>query len=511
MCGGDIGKILSNPIVDTVLSVAAPYAGAEFLGPLLGGGALGGALGGAIGGGGASALEGGNITSDLINAGVGGVGGGIIGAGGIGNALTSAGNGIGSAFGDATLGSDIGTSLSNFSPTSGLSSLLGGTAAPTGDLSAVGTGITSAAPADASLSSAAATPSLGAPGAPIAGAATGGGGLGGAVSGSGGGINLSGAGGDLGGLPSGPNGIGSQGLLNTGSLDNFNSGAAINAGNTTAFPAQNGLLNNVLGTSNAASPAIATGGDGSFASGLSPEGSGAFGTGTPSLASGGNNMGLLSALSPSASGTPSAGSNVLNGLLKGGLGYLFNSPNTAGANAINSATQQAQANYQPYLAAGAGAEGTLANLYGTNGAAAQTAAQQNFQNTPGYQFALGQGLNAVNANAAQMGSPLSGNNEQAVNNYAQGTANQTYNNYVNQLSNLAGGGINAAGGSANAGLTGASAIAAADQNKANAANSAIGTGLSALFPSGVTLQQLLGSGGGGSGGGGLLSMLGLGS
>ena len=41
MCGGFAGKILSNPIVDTVLSVAAPTAGAEFLGPLLGGGAFG--------------------------------------------------------------------------------------------------------------------------------------------------------------------------------------------------------------------------------------------------------------------------------------------------------------------------------------------------------------------------------------------------------------------------------------------------------------------------------------
>ncbi|WP_205757758.1 hypothetical protein, partial [Lactobacillus crispatus] len=68
-------------------------------------------------------------------------------------------------------------------------------------------------------------------------------------------------------------------------------------------------------------------------------------------------------------------------------------------------------------------------------------------NTPGYQFQLQQGNNAINAAAAANGTLNSGNQAIALSNYNQGLAGTTYNNYVSQLqpylnaSNAAAGGI----------------------------------------------------------------------
>jgi hypothetical protein len=521
---------------------------------------LGGPLGGAVGGFAGSALDGGGLKSDLIGGALGGAGGALSGATGslipadsilggansdltslfspISNAVSSGVSSIGDATGLSGVGSDISQGLSNFSDASGLSSLLGGTAAPTSGLDAAYGGIENAA-ADPAIASSAITPGAGLtnalPGSGSVGAA------GGGAAGSG--FNLAGAsdslpssttgslnldigspsftqnsGDFLGGQanPLAPAGLSNGADLsgssapfpnvitpsvNTGSLDSFSSSEPVNL---TAQPS-NGLLNNLLGNGNAATPAgLSTAGDGAFGSGLSTTGSGALGSGIPSTAGGG--MGLSSLLGGGTNSASSGGSNILNGLLKGGLGYLLNG--TASNDPIANATQAAQQNFAPYLQAGNQAENTLANLYGTNGTAAQQSAQQNFQNTPGYQFALNQGINAVDANAAAMGQPLSGNNQQTVNNYAQGTANQTYNNYVNQLQNLASGGLTAAGGSGTAGLTGAAAGAQQSQNNANNRNTAIGTGLNALFPSGINLAQLLGGqGSGGSGSQGLLSLL----
>ena len=476
------------------------------------------------------------------------VGSGIVGGGGLGQNLQSAGgaleqsglsslynslgNGlsdIGNATGLSGFGSDVGNAAStgwnNFTQGSGLSDFLGGTAQPGSDLTDYYNGFNSI-PGSADLSSAAATPAA----QPLAGALPSA-----STVGAAGGGNLGGFGGSLGGDFS--NGLSSTSVGQSGGVLGNVGNSDFSAFNTSAPDLSSTPLSNLdIGSqlSNTQNPGNLIDGlptSQSTAQSLNPSlfnesptatiSGGANGagtqlgnqfsipglTGTPS-AGGSNNMGILGSLfggdSGGASATPSAGSGITNSLLRGGLGYLFNQPNTGGANAINSASQAAQADYQPYLQAGQGAENTLANLYGNNGSAAQTSAQQNFANTPGYQFALNQGINAVNANAAAMGSPLSGNNQQAVNNYAQGTANQTYNNYVNQLQNLASGGLNAAGGSGNAGLTGASAIASLDQNKANAANSAIGTGLQGLFPGGgINLQSLLGNGGSGNQGGSL--------
>lgn len=59
-----------------------------------------------------------------------------------------------------------------------------------------------------------------------------------------------------------------------------------------------------------------------------------------------------------------------------------------------------------------------------------------FQGTPGFQFALNQGLNAVNrSNSAMRGS---GNALAALTNYGTGLANQDYSQYLGQLGQLSG-------------------------------------------------------------------------
>lgn len=77
--------------------------------------------------------------------------------------------------------------------------------------------------------------------------------------------------------------------------------------------------------------------------------------------------------------------------------------------------------------------GQLGNVLGLNGAAGNQAALSTLQSTPGYQFQLQQGNNAINAAAAANGTLNSGNQLTALSNYNQGLANSAYNNYVSQL------------------------------------------------------------------------------
>jgi hypothetical protein len=114
---------------------------------------------------------------------------------------------------------------------------------------------------------------------------------------------------------------------------------------------------------------------------------------------------------------------------------------------------------------------------GANGAAANTAAGgsalpanapagaasqfSNFYNSPGYQFTLQQGEQAINRGASANGSLFTTNNLNQLGTYAEGTASNQYNNYVSQLMGLAGLGA----GANNA--TGAAATTAGNNISAN--------------------------------------------
>jgi hypothetical protein len=68
------------------------------------------------------------------------------------------------------------------------------------------------------------------------------------------------------------------------------------------------------------------------------------------------------------------------------------------------------------------------------------------QNTPGYQFQLQQGDNAITSQDAASGKTGSGNEGIALSNYNQGLAGTTYNNYVSQLQPFLGASNSAATG-----------------------------------------------------------------
>lgn len=75
----------------------------------------------------------------------------------------------------------------------------------------------------------------------------------------------------------------------------------------------------------------------------------------------------------------------------------------------------------------------LGNVLGLNGPTASNNALTTLQATPGYQFALRQGDNAINAAAAASGTLGGGNQALALDQYNQNTAQNTYNSYVNSL------------------------------------------------------------------------------
>lgn len=141
--------------------------------------------------------------------------------------------------------------------------------------------------------------------------------------------------------------------------------------------------------------------------------------------------------------------------LVGGIGSLFgglfgsNASSKAAGQYIDALKQAQQylggelnqglSNYSPYLDLGKNASTTLSSLLGTPGQGLLTPWTQTFQaptaaeaeQTPGYQFQLQQGENAINNAAAGKGSLLTGRTLADLNNYAQGTASTNYQNAFN--------------------------------------------------------------------------------
>jgi Chaperone of endosialidase len=141
---------------------------------------------------------------------------------------------------------------------------------------------------------------------------------------------------------------------------------------------------------------------------------------------------------------------------------------------INQGSQALQTNYGAALAPftqnyNTATQGTtaLGNALGINGPAGTQSALTQLKTSPGYQFSLGQGNNAINAQGAATGQTGSGNEALALQNYGSGLASQTYNNYVAGLQPYLGASQGAASGIAgvNTGLG-----SALNQNFGNLAN-----------------------------------------
>lgn len=139
--------------------------------------------------------------------------------------------------------------------------------------------------------------------------------------------------------------------------------------------------------------------------------------------------------------------------------YGIPDPNAAGVNSQYGANA-AGASFTG--GSGGGAGGTS----GAPGTAGPGTPNYNaFYNSPGYQFSLSQGQNAINRSASANGSLYSSNTLSALGAYTAGAAGTQYNNYVQQLMGLAG--------------LGGSAVAGTNAAAQNAGNNISSTQLSA--------------------------------
>ena len=203
----------------------------------------------------------------------------------------------------------------------------------------------------------------------------------------------------------------------------------------------------------------------------------------------------------------------------------------AAGDAANAQTQAAQtaANTQlsmynstkqslsPFSSLGSNAFTQLASIFGFGGSSGGTpnmgALTSQLEQTPGYQFALGQGTQALDRSAASRGLDLSGGQLKDLTGYGQGLAlSNAYQPYIAQLNSAAGLGENAAAMTGNLGASAANGIAssqlAAGQSQASGIVSQaniLGSGLNQFANSFNTLslgssyggQALAASGGGG--------------
>lgn len=230
------------------------------------------------------------------------------------------------------------------------------------------------------------------------------------------GAALGGITGGLGGYVSGSGGL--TGVANNLGFGNAAYGALDAADN-------GGLLSSVLGSN-----------------GLSGVGSGLLGAAdkaTGGLASGGNVISdvLGSANGGGTGGAFNAAANLYSGV-QGTKAYKDL------ARVQQAANDKSIAALNPYVASGTAANQRLSGLLGIDGGdpASQLEA---LQSSPGYKFKLDQGTQALNRSLGAQGNLFSGRALKEAEQFGQGLADQTFNDYAGQLSQQSAAGQNAAG------------------------------------------------------------------
>jgi hypothetical protein len=102
----------------------------------------------------------------------------------------------------------------------------------------------------------------------------------------------------------------------------------------------------------------------------------------------------------------------------------------------------------PYALSGQMANQRTNELLGLDPNADQATIQNALRNSPGYQFRLSEGTQALDRSAAARGGLLSGAAQKELTNFGQGLADQTYNDYLSNLRPQTSQGLSAASGQA---------------------------------------------------------------
>jgi hypothetical protein len=168
------------------------------------------------------------------------------------------------------------------------------------------------------------------------------------------------------------------------------------------------------------------------------------------------------------------------GALAGGLGSLFGGSSGSGDRGSSAAIQaaniqagasdranaiqkqmydEAVARSAPWVKAGTSAVNEYSGLLNLPGYDAIDRTDY-LRSTPGYQFQLGQGVEARDRSAASKGMLLSGPQLKAVTKYGQGLADTTYNSLMDRIYGLSGQGQSAAALTGNQGIATGQGMAA---------------------------------------------------
>lgn len=197
---------------------------------------------------------------------------------------------------------------------------------------------------------------------------------------------------------------------------------------------------------------------GYFGSGGSIGGIGGSASGlvNPNVAAG---SALTSGVGSSVSGLTGATGGLFGGasssfgdIAKKGVGALSNlNTSEQSDKALKqqlSAQQKGIAALDPYAQTGQSANAQLAKLLGLDPNADANTIQDALRNTPGYQFQLDQGTQALDRSAAARGGLFSGRAAKELQQFGQGLGDQTYQSAVSNLRPSVSTGLNAASGQA---------------------------------------------------------------
>ena len=116
----------------------------------------------------------------------------------------------------------------------------------------------------------------------------------------------------------------------------------------------------------------------------------------------------------------------------------------------------------------------ISNLLGLNGGTAGTDAFNKFRDSSSFNFIRDQGIEGINASAANRGLLSSGSTLKGVSDYSTGLASKFLNDYLAQLSGLSNTGIQASGVIANAGQTSTSQGTSTGNSQGKSTNFSLG-------------------------------------